>query len=142
MGLFNKSRNIELEIDMIPGDIDSVFESFHIGKGITISGLLGTDFLDKYGYVIDFKKNRILHNFHCISFKEAMKLIGIPYIVLWQNGRKYIFIVDTGSAKCHLSSKVLDKIDHIMDDSKTNIIVGAGGSVVSKGIITTKFTYK
>lgn len=142
MGLFNKTKNIELEIDMIPGDIDSVFESFHIGKGITISGLLGTDFLDKYGYVIDFKKNKVFHNFHSLSFREAMELIGIPCIVLWQNGNKYIFIIDTGSAKSHVHSKALETMDHLMDNTKSFNVVGAGGSVMSRGLAMVRLYYK
>ena len=60
------TQEIELEIEMVPGDIDPVLESFKVGKGIDVAGLIGTDFLDRYGYIIDFKHNKIFHKFHSL----------------------------------------------------------------------------
>lgn len=137
-----KTQSVELEIEMIPGDIDNVFENFHVGKNVNVVGLIGTDFLDKYGYIIDFKRNRIWHNLHSISFKEAMELLRVPYIVLWQNNSKYIFIVDSGSGQSHISSKVLNTLDFDLDMSKQSSTLGAGGITQSQGIVTAKFYYR
>ena len=45
----SKTKRIELDVELIPSDLDNVFEDFKIRKKINISGLLGTDFLDKCG---------------------------------------------------------------------------------------------
>lgn len=136
------AKNTDLDIEMIPGDLDNVLESFRVGQGVDVSGIIGTDFMERYGYIIDFKRSRIWHNLHWMSFKEAMELIGIPYIVLWQDDRKYIFIIDSGSARSHISNKALEWLDYDLDTSMINVTVGAGGSVKAKGIVKTKFTYK
>lgn len=140
----SSSRTLKtiLDIELIPGDIDNVFESFNVGRGVDVVGLIGNDFLDKYGYVIDFNKHTIFHKWHGMSFKEAMTLIGIPFIVLWQNERKYIFIIDTGSNNSHISSRVLDTLEYDIDESRKFVTIGGGGSINAKGIVKAKFRYE
>lgn len=138
----SSARRIELDVELIPGTTDNVIGHFKKFRNVDVAGILGTDFLDKYDYVIDFNKGIVKHKSYAISFKEAMELLGIPYIVLWQNGTKYIFIVDTGSSKSHISSKKLDTLDFEYDTSETFTTVGAGGNVESQGIVKTKFYYR
>ena len=138
----SKIKRIELDVELIPSDIDNVFEDFRVRKKINISGLLGTDFLDKYGYVIDFKRNRIWHNLHYISFREAMELINIPCVVLCQDDKKYLFIVDSGSSMSHISSEALKTLDYELDTSKNFVTVGCGGGIDSQGLVKTKFYYR
>lgn len=138
----SKTKRIELDVELIPSDIDNVFEDFRVRKKINISGLLGTDFLDKYGYVIDFKRNRIWHNLHYISFREAMELINIPCVVLCQGDKKYLFIVDSGSSMSHISSEALKTLDYELDTSKNFVTVGCGGGMDSQGLVKTKLYYR
>lgn len=138
----SKIKRIELDVELIPSDLDNVFEDFKIRKRINISGLLGTDFLDKYGYVIDFKRNRIWHNIHYISFREAMELINIPCVVLCQGDKKYLFIVDSGSSMSHISSEALMTLDYELDTSKNFTTVGCGGGMNSQGLVKTKLYYR
>ena len=138
----SKTKRIELDVELIPSDIDNVFEDFRVRKRINISGLLGTDFLDKYGYVIDFKRNRIWHNLHYISFREAMELINIPCVVLCQGDKKYLFIVDTGSSMSHISSEALKTLDYELDTSMKFVTVGCGGGMDSQGLVKTKLYYR
>lgn len=142
--IYSKSRTkrIELEVELIPSDLDNVFENFKSRKKINISGLLGTDFLDKYGYMIDFKRDRIWHNLNYISFKGAMELINIPCIVLFQDSRKYLFIVDSGSSMSHISSEALKTLDYELDLSRKFTTVGCGGGMESQGIVKTKLYYR
>lgn len=138
----NRSRNIELDVDFVVGSIDGVCKNFKVGSNVNVAGVLGTDFLDKYNYIIDFRKNRIWHRLHSISFKEAMELLRIPFIVLWQDGRKYIFIIDTGSSNSHVSKEALDTMDFDLDTSKSYITVGVGGGNATFGTATTKLYYR
>lgn len=138
----SKTKRIELEMELIPSDLDNVFEDFKIRKRINISGLLGTDFLDRYGYVIDFKRNRIWHNLHYISFRDAMELINIPCVVLCQGDKKYLFIVDSGSSMSHISSEALKTLEYELDTSKNFITVGCGGGMDSQGLVKTKLYYR
>jgi hypothetical protein len=142
--LFAKSnrKRIELEADFIVGGVDNVCESFNIGKNVDVSGILGSDFFEKYKYVIDFDKHTIRHGWRSLPFKEAMKLLGIPFIVLWQNERKYIFIVDTGSTYCHISSKALDTLDFDLDTEKLMSTIGAGGVTSTSGMAKIKLYYE
>ena len=139
---YDKTKHIDLDIELIPGDLDNVYESFKVGSNVNVAGLIGTDFLDKYKYVIDFKRGKIFHNLHSVSFKEAMELLGIPYIVLWQNNRKYIFIIDTGSTYSHVSSEALKTLEYTTDNSKTFTTVGCGGNIGAIGLVKTKLSYK
>lgn len=134
-------RCIPLEIEMIPGDIDPVLESFRVGNNVDVAGLIGTDFLEKYGYIIDFKRSVVWHMFHRMKFKEAMELIGIPYVTLWQDDRKYIFILDTGSTRSHVSTRALKTLKHMSEKSNT-VTLGAGGNIKSDSIVKTKLYYK
>ena len=132
----------KLDMELIPGDIDPVLESFKMTGDIDVAGLIGTDFMDKYGYVIDFKKGKVFHRLHSMSFKEFFELIGIPCIVLWQNGHKYIFIVDSGSSRSHISNKALETIDHEYFSGYTHTAIGCGGVSESKGLVKATFHYK
>ena len=138
----SKTKRIELDVELIPSDLDNVFEDFKIRRRINISGLLGTDFLDKYGYVIDFKRNRIWHNLHYISFREAMELIDIPCVVLCQDDKKYLFIVDSGSSMSHISSEALKTLNYELDTSRSFTTVGCGGGMDSQGLVKIKLYYR
>lgn len=138
----NRSRNIELNVDFVVGSIDGVCKNFKVGSNVNVAGILGTDFLDKYNYIIDFRKNRIWHRLHSISFKEAMELLRIPFIVLWQDGRKYIFIIDTGSSNSHVSKEALSTMDFVFDTSRSYTTVGVGGENVTAGTAIVKLYYR
>lgn len=138
----SKTKKIELDVNFVIGSIDSVCENFKVGSNVNVAGILGTDFLNKYNYVIDFKRNRIWHNLHYISFSEAMELLRIPFIVLWQGGRKYIFIIDTGSTNSHISNEALNTLDFDLDTEKKFTTVGCGGGNSTSGMASAKLYYR
>ena len=142
LAMISKSKKIDLYVSFVVGGVDEVCKSFMVGKNINVAGILGSDFFEKYGYIIDFKRNRIWHNLMCISFNEAMELLGIPFIVLWQDDRKYIFIIDTGSSNSHISSEALETMDFEFDTSKKFVTSGVGGSKSTSGAAIAKLTYK
>lgn len=45
-----------------------------------------------------------------MSFKEAIDLVGLPIVTLYQNGNKYNFLLDTGANYCVIDSNWLDRI--------------------------------
>ena len=135
-------KDVELDVDFVVGSIDEVCENFKVGSKVNVSGILGSDFMKKYNYIIDFKKNRIWHNMTYISFNEAMELLRIPFIVLWQSGKKYIFIIDTGSSNSHISSEALNTLDFDMDMEKSFTTVGVGGDTKTSGLANVKLHYR
>lgn len=50
-----KDRNYDVRL-FVNKDLDTSFGDLKTQKGITLHGILGADFLDKYSYVMDFEK--------------------------------------------------------------------------------------
>lgn len=54
---FLSYNNIEYEVKLfVNKNLDESFSKIKDSKGITLHGILGSDFMDKYSYVIDFEK--------------------------------------------------------------------------------------
>lgn len=50
-------KNIEFTTEMLVTDLENAFISVKRDFGVNITGILGSDFLSKYKYVMDFKDN-------------------------------------------------------------------------------------
>lgn len=75
------------------------------------------------------------------SFDEAMDIVELPILVLSNNGRKYRFILDSGSNGCHLDKRVIDKLDieRTSEAESSSMSTGAGVIETSKDKAQIKF---
>lgn len=67
--------------------------------------------------------NKIIGNtISSMSFQQAMDLLGLPVITLYQEGKKFNFILDTGSTHNIINKSVLPELNyHICEDVKSNL---------------------
>jgi hypothetical protein len=64
-----------------------------------------------------------------ISFREALDLTGLPVITLFQNNKKFNFLLDTGSEGSVLNSIHLNNVENTPIKDKQMLIYGVGGTV-------------
>ena len=89
--LFNKNKDKDRSTELkckfcISENTDELLDTFKNQTGVTIDGILGNDFMTQNGYVIDYKTMTVKHNSLKISIKDAMTVLDLPLIILWQNG--------------------------------------------------------
>ena len=78
-----------------------------------------------------------------ISIKESMAVLDLPLIVLWQNGKRYIFILDTGATASLVHSKCIENgLVFKQKDDMESAIYGYGGSGSSSKTVTVALYYK
>ena len=67
--------------------------------------------------------NKIIGNtVSSMSFQQAMDLLGLPVITLYQGGKKFNFILDTGSTHNIINKSVLPEMNYyICEDVKSNL---------------------
>lgn len=56
-----------------------------------------------------------------ISFKGGMDLAELPIITLYQDSKKYNFLLDTGSSCCIINKSVLETLKHEQSNTTFNI---------------------
>ena len=70
-----------------------------------------------------------------ISFKEALDLCDLPVITLYQNGKRYNFLLDTGSNRSHISVEYIDELKIKYAKSSTQVSGIEGNSMeVKQGV--------
>lgn len=83
-------------------------------------------------------KNR---NREYISFKEAMDLTDLPVITLYNNGKKFNFLLDTGATISVIDSNILDKFNHSKTES-TGVVWGMEGNKINVSYVRASLEYK
>lgn len=78
------------------------------------------------------------------SFGEAMDIIELPVLTMSNNGKRYRFIIDSGSNGCHLDSRIIDEldIDGIKEKEASSIATGNGVTSSSSNVAQIKFKLK
>ena len=148
VSLFNrkkdKDRSAELKCKFcISDNTDELLDTFKNQTGVTIDGILGNDFMTQNGYVIDYKTMTVRHNSLKISIKDAMTVLDLPLIILWQNGIKYIFMLDTGATASLIHSRCLENgLVFEKCDSYQSSLCGLGGIGVSSETVSVTLSYK
>lgn len=72
-----------------------------------------------------------------------MTVLDLPLIILWQNGIKYIFMLDTGAtaslihSRCLENGLVFEKCDNFQSS-----LCGFGGTGVSSETVSATLSYK
>lgn len=137
-----KDRLIELNCKLyLSENIDELLDFYKKQTGVDISGILGNDFMMRNSYIIDYENLVVKHKTVKMSIKDSMEILDMPLIVLWQNMRKYIFLLDTGSTESLIHSERTKslKCDEYYDDTVS--IRGFGGSGESAKYIRTSLYY-
>lgn len=83
-------------------------------------------------------KNR---NREYISFKESMDLTDLPVITLYNNGKKFNFLLDTGATISVIDSNILDKFNHSKTES-TGVLLGMEGNKINVSYVRASLEYK
>ena len=137
-----KDSLVELNCEFcLSSNTDELLNTYYEQTGVYIDGLLGNDFMVSHKYIIDYEDLQIKHNSMKISIKDAIEILEIPIIVLWQGRKKLIFILDTGATASSIHSKhVGNGLDFEYIDEQAKIY-GFGGSGESSTTIRTKLNY-
>lgn len=70
-------------------------------------------------------------NLEKISFREAFNLVDLPIIILYNNGNKYNFLLDTGSTDSHINKAVIDSGNIMYTESEqSKSVYGMEGNLV------------
>ena len=59
--------------------------------------------------------------YNIISFKGGMDLAELPIITLYQDSKKYNFLLDTGSSCCMINESVLNTLKYQKNDKTFNV---------------------
>ena len=76
-----------------------------------------------------------------ISFKEAMDLVELPVITLYNGDTKLNFLLDTGSNASYINSSIIPLLVHEKTDKEMDTI-GIEGNKVSNQFCKMSVTYK
>lgn len=138
-----KDNLVELNCKFcISDNTDQLLDTYYEQTGVHIDGILGNDFLVKNDYIIDYKNLILKHNTKKISIKDAMDIVEIPLLVLYQGWRKYIFIVDTGATTSLIHSKhTNDMMKFVELENEEYELYGYGGHGESSRMISTSLYY-
>lgn len=142
----------EVHLDFCLGDCH-FHEPLYVAPGLNLDsiypdhvilGILGVDFLLKYGLTLDFVSNALyfsggIENENlkdCYSFPLGYGLTyyGLPVVVMSRSGREYVSLLDSGSNLNAVSAKVIDEGDKAIHNS------GAAAVTSIAAIRTTNIT--
>ena len=76
-----------------------------------------------------------------ISFKQGFELTDLAITTMYQNGKRYNFLLDTGSADNIIDSNILSELQHTPLDEKS-AIYGIDGIEKEVGACNITFTYE
>jgi hypothetical protein len=76
-----------------------------------------------------------------ISFREAMDLVELPVITFYNNGKKFNFLLDTGSTHSHINKAVLDCFKYETTQEMLEVM-GMEGNKVTNEICQITLSYK
>ncbi len=141
-GKKNKIRytGLDCEFNLSEG-VDELLDNIKEQTSVTVDGIIGNDFMARTGYIVDYHAMALRHGPIKISIKDAMDIASLPLIVLWQNGKKYIFLIDTGATLSLLHSRCLENglIAKQSENQECEIIGYGGSGTSSKMVIATLF---
>ena len=135
-------RLVELKCEFCLSDaFDEMLDNYKSQTGVEIDGILGNDFMVANDYIIDYESLVVRHKSVRISIKDTMNILELPLIVLWQNRRKFIFLLDTGATNSVIHTNTTkDKIEYVATD-ETSVVYGVGGKVSSNSSIKSSLYY-
>ena len=76
-----------------------------------------------------------------ISFKESMDLTDLPIITLYNNNRRFNFMLDTGATMSLIDENVLSNLDY-EESEESGTIFGLEGNKVAVNYVKAKLNYK
>lgn len=79
---------------------------------------------------------------HRVSFMEGFDLTGLPIVTLQNNGKKFNFVLDTGSYNSILNKSALSKITHKESDMVAHVCGIDGITREDQTVVHTEFQYK
>lgn len=137
-----KDRLVKLNCEFcISEDTDTLLDTYRKQTGVDIDGILGNDFMTRNDYIIDYESLTVRHKSVKISIKDTMNILELPLIALWQKGRKYIFLLDTGATASLIHSEETESgMDYETIDEES-VLYGIGGSAKSSSMIKTSLNY-
>lgn len=74
-----------------------------------------------------------------MSFKDIFKKIDIPGVTLYNNGKPFTFIIDTGSSHCVIDKRVIDELKYV-PLSNSGTIYGIDGKKVPSSLVMLELT--
>ena len=139
-----KDRLAELKCKFcISENTDILLDTYKNQTGVSVDGILGNDFMAQNEYIIDYKTMTVRHKSLKISIKESMTVLDLPLIILWQNGKNYIFLLDTGATDSLIHSRCVENgLNVKQSDNQTFDIYGYGGAGMSSKRIKVELYYK
>lgn len=143
----------ELHLDFCLGK-SNFHEQFYAAEGLSfdsvfsdhvILGILGVEFLAKYGLVLDFRNASLYSSYarqNDIAFKESLYIFpleygfskyGMPIVGLLKDKKEYLFLIDSGSNLNTTTLHVLQdaSLDWKYTGKKSSITSVAGTHVTS-----------
>ena len=139
-----KDRSAELKCKFcISENTDVLLDTYKNQTGVSVDGILGNDFMARNGYIIDYKTMMVRHNSLKISIKDVMVILNNPLIILWQNGNKYTFLLDTGATASLMHSRCLENgLAYEKCDSIESVLCGLGGEGTSSETVSVTLFYR
>lgn len=83
----------------------------------------------------------LLKGVDTMSFKESLDLAELPVVTFYQGDKKINFLLDTGSNNCIIDKNIIDTIDHIPLNMKSNLF-GLEGNSQSVDVCQISMFYK
>lgn len=65
-----------------------------------------------------------------LYFEEAISKSGLPVVTLSNKGRKFMFLLDTGSNYSIINSEALSQVEHSIVEGATGEVYGMDGNIV------------
>lgn len=139
-----KDSLIELNcIFYISDNTDTMLDEYKKQTGVTVDGILGNDFMTRHKYIINYEKMEVRHRSVRISIKDSMEIVEIPLIVLYQNSRKHIFMLDTGAQNSIIHSRCEKDGFEVCESDEDNFsICGIGGYGETTRNVKAKLYYR
>lgn len=77
-----------------------------------------------------------------ISFFESLNLVGLPVITMQSNNKTINFLLDTGSNKSFIDSRIIDELDSSKIENKTAFVTGINNKSSETVYYLLKLKYK
>ena len=106
---------------------------FWIGVYLLVLGLI-------VAYVVIV--NVVERRRHKVSFMEGLDLTGLPIVTLQNNGRKFNFVLDTGSYNSVINERVLENMEYENTHHIVDLMGIDGISHNSQKVIRAELGYK
>lgn len=85
--------------------------------------------------------NKIFKQKNGMSFRQGFDLTELPIVTLYQGGKRYNFLLDTGSNDSIIDSNILKQMEYKETDGQSDLF-GLGGSTTRVSICNITLSYK